>query len=768
MRQPNASWPLPVSWAYPRKPRARCSWPSSPDPAPGRACVALLLAAAWLTLGAAVATAAGNGGETPRAYVTFVEQGPELDGVLDDPVWQRAEPITEFTQVEPVQLGPPSYPTEVRFLSDRDSLYISFRGYDPHPDQIVANLMERDAFLFFDDNFTIVLDTFHDKRNGFFFQVNPNAGRRDATFSGNRFEQDWNGIWNAKARIDSQGWVAEIEIPYKTLNFRPGANVWGLNMARRIRRLNEDDRWADPSVQVILTNMGNAGELVGMGHASQGVGLDIVPAFALRRIDDPDRDIHKTKFEPTLDAFYNILPSVTASLTVNTDFAEAEVDERQINLTRFSLFFPERRDFFLQDSGIFTFGGMRNENGIPFFSRRIGLDAFGQAVTLPVGGKLSGRVGRFNFGALDVQQGSHGDVGAQNLAVGRVSVNVLEQSTVGMIVTNGDPLEDRANTLVGTDFNYRSLDLIPGRVVAANFWSQQSFSGGESARQGAWGGQISYPNDIIRWRVKFKELQENFNPALGFVNRPGIRRYDASFRYRIRPQDSIFRTIDQRLSGTLVTNRDNEVESANLFYSIVRLATQIDDVAQIQFVHLHERIREPFFVIPDVGIPKGIYHFPSVISSIQTSRNRKIRALATLGVGGFYDGWGIRFNPTLQWRPNAHWLIAFEIDERRFYNMTAHTQLPDGSVGPTRKTNFTTRVMRLRLNIAFTPDLFWNNFVQYDNLTDSISINSRVQWIIEPGRVVYVVLNQGLHIEDGSLRAGRTEPILKAGWTFRF
>jgi hypothetical protein len=768
MNQANFQWRPSPFGAFPQRPSVR-------EPVgglrratlAGRGLATALLMLATLTIPAAAAPPP-DADAPRRAYVTFVQEGPELDGDLSDPVWQLAEPISDFTQVEPVQFGAPSYRTEVRFLSDKDALYISFRGYDPHPDQIVANLMERDAFLFFDDNFTIVLDTFHDKRNGFFFQVNPNAGRRDATFAGNRFEQDWNGIWNAKARIDSKGWVAEIEIPYQTLNFRPGSDIWGLNIARRVRRLNEEDRWADPSVQQLITNMGKAGELIGMAHASQGVGVSLVPAFTVRRIDDPDRDVHKTEFEPSLDAFYNILPSVTASLTVNTDFTEADVDERQINLSRFSLFFPERRDFFLQDSGIFNFGGLRNENGIPFFSRRIGLDAGGKAVPLLVGGKISGRVGRFNLGALDIQQASHGDIDSANLAVARVSANVLEQSTVGLIATNGNPVANDSNSLVGADFNYRSLNLVPGKTVAASFWSQQSITSGESARQGAWGGQISYPNDIIRWRVKFKELQENFNPALGFVNRAGIRRYDGSFRYRIRPQNSVFRTIDQQLTGTLITNRDNEIESGNIFYTPVRLATQIDDVFNIQLVHLYERIEEPFFLLPNIGIREGKYHFPSLITSVRTSRNRKIRLVATVGVGGFYDGWGVRVNPKLEWRPNAHWLIAAELDERHFKGLKAYTRLPDGSLGPVRTTGFTTRVARFRLNIAFTPDLFWNTFVQYDNESDSMSLNSRVQWIVTPGRVVFLVLDQGFHTDDGSFRAGRTVPVIKVGWTFRF
>lgn len=710
----------------------------------------------------------GNAESAPRANVAFVTERPEIDGVLDDPVWRQAEVVDDFTQVEPVEGAAPSYRTEVRFVSDRNSLYIAFRGYDPDPGGIVANLMARDAFLFFDDNFTFVLDTFHDKRNGYFFQVNPNGGRKDGTFEPQQFQENWDGIWYAKARIDDEGWTAEIQIPFKTVSFRPGANVWGLNMTRRIRRLNEDDRWADPSVQRILINVGQAGELVGLAHANQGMGLDLVPSLAIRRIDDPDEGVHKTKIGPSLDAFYRVLPSVTASLTANTDFAETEVDDRQLNLTRFALFFPEKRDFFLRDSGIFTFGGLQRENGLPFFSRRIGLDAAGEPVRLPVGGKVAGRVGRFRIGALDILQDSHGGVDSQNLFVGRLSADVLEESTMGILITNGDPLTNRDNTLVGTDFNFRSSNVIKGRTLTANVWSQYSATGGTKGQQAAWGGQVSYPNDIIHWRIQFKEFQENFNPALGFVNRTGIRRYDGRWRYRIRPQGSIFRTIDQAIAGSLVTDRENVIQSGEVFYTPFQFTTQIDDAFDIRLVHLFDRVDEPFFVTAEYGIPKGTHHFPSVLTTIRTSRNRKLRLFSVMGVGGFYNGWGVRLNPRIEWRPNAHWLLSAGLDERHFFDMKGHTIMPDGSLGPVQKFDFVQRVLRIRINISFTPNLSWNNFAQYDNVSDSFSIQSRLHWIIVEGRELFLVLGQNVHTADGDLRLGRTEPVAKLGWTFRF
>ena len=703
-----------------------------------------------------------------HAYVALVSERPQLDGSLDDPVWQQAKVVDDFTQVVPNEGARPTFKTEVRFITDNESLFISFRAFDPEPSEIVANLMERDAFLFFDDHFTIVLDTFHDRRNGFFFQVNPNGARRDGTFEGQQFEQNWEGIWFAEAQIDKKGWTAEIEIPFKSLSFRPGANVWGMNMARRVRRLNEDDRWADPSVEQILINVGRAGELIGLAGANQGIGRDVVPGCSIRRIDNPDTNVEKVKFEPSLDAFYKLLPSLTASLTANTNFAGTEVDELQVNLTRFALFFPEKRDFFLQDSGIFNFGGLRNENGIPFFSRRIGLDAAGDEVPLLVGGKISGRLGRYNIGALDILQDSQGGVDKQNLTVARVSANILEQSTAGFIVTHGDPLTNFSNSLVGTDFNYASDTFRGNKTLNASAWVQHSFTTGVDNKQGAWGAQVSYPNDIVRWKIRYKEIQENFDPALGFVNRPGIRRYDADWRYRVRPKNSVWRTIDQKISGTLVTNRENEIESGNIFYTPIALTNQIDDSFQLQIVHLYDRVVEPFFVVPSVGIAPGSYHFPSAITSIRTSRNRKIRLALVVGVGGFYGGWGYRLNPNIQWRPNAHWLLSIELDERQFWGIEAYSRLPDGSLGPLRSADFNSRLIRGRVNIAFTPNVSWNTFVQYDNVGDLMALQSRFRWIIRPGREAFLVLNQEFDTAGGGIRVMSTEPLARVGWTFRF
>jgi hypothetical protein len=324
-----------------------------------------------------------------------------IDGVLDEPVWATVPTIGRLLQQEPVPESEPTMETEIRVLFDRDHLYFGILCRDDDPSAIVANQLARDSELETDDNIAIALDPFLDRRNGFFFEVNPVGARSDGQVSNNveRRTLEWDGIWNAAARITEEGWVAEIEIPFKTLRFKPGQTTWGLNVERLVVRLNETNRWASPRREVWLTNFAMAGQLTDLEGIRQGRGLDIRPYASTGR-NDGDGQI-----DVGIDVFKNITSSLNASITVNTDFAETEADSRQVNLTRFPLFFPEKRTFFLEGAGIFDVAGLRpsrrRNDLLPFFSRRIGL-LEGQEVPIIAGVKLVGREKGFNLGFLDV------------------------------------------------------------------------------------------------------------------------------------------------------------------------------------------------------------------------------------------------------------------------------------------------------------------------------------------------------------------------------
>jgi len=716
-------------------------------------------------------------GVIPRVRAVLVEEPPIVDAELDDPAWQQAELVTDLTQVEPKQGAPPSFRTEIRIVTDGDTLFVAMRAYDPDPDAIVVNRMARSEMFFYDDNFNVNLDTFHDHRSGYFFQVNPVGGRRDGTFEGDVFEENWDGIWYAKATIDEAGWRAEIAIPFKTLGFVEGKDVWGLNLTRRIRRFNEDNRWADPTIQRLSINMAQAGELHGMSVARTGIGLDVVPSMSVGGVHDEFKNRDKLITEPSLDAFYRVLPSVTASVTANTDFAQTEVDDTQVNLTRFALFFPEKREFFLREKGLFDFGGLENENGIPFFSRRIGLDDDIQPIRLLGGGRVTGRVGRYRIGLLDVQQDGDEGFGDTNLGVARISRTIFQESAAGVILTHGDPASNDENLLAGADINFRSSRLIPNRSISVNGWVQQDFRGeAYGDRSSAFGGSVIYPNDRVNFKLKYKEFQKGYDPALAFVNRTDVRGYEGEYRFRFRQATGPVRMYDILTTANVFTDRDDVAETAAFNFSPIRITSPMEDLFEVKFVYLYDDVPRPFFLTRHIGVVPGEYHGHSGLVEYTMSQARPLRVKLTAAVGTFYDGWGWRFAPTFEWRPSMHWLLALELDERHFADFYAckgstigTAECTEEAQGPWRRhTGFETRLVRVRVQIAFTTELSWSTLVQYDNLSNGLSAQSRLRWIITPGREFFLVVGQDFDATPGDLRVRQTQPVAKLRWTYRF
>ncbi len=730
--------------------------------------------------------AAAEAPQEKRIRLVWTETPPRIDGVLDDAVWREATHVDDFRQVFPYVGTAPSERTEVFLLTDGRTLYVGFRAWDSEVRKLVARRMLRDTVdMFWDDRVNLVLDTFRDHRNAYFFQMNPVGARRDGTASGSiEFENNWDGIWEGKTQVDAEGWSAEWAIPFQTLNFDPNADAWGINFERGMRRNNEEMRWADPSRQRLLTNVSHAGVITGMHGIQQGIGLDLVPTGSARRVDDRFQDRHYWSLDPSLDAFYKVLPSLTASATLHTDFGETEVDDVQVNLNRFALFFPEKRDFFLQDESIFRFGGL-NDNGRPFFSRNIGQACFpgyslliafsaycprnlqgprglgivpdGDPVDIIGGGKLTGRIGNWNIGVLDTQVDDQPGLDGRNLGVARVSYNLFEESRVGVIATHGNPYTTQDNSLAGADFNYRDSDVWNGDAVEARTWLQRSFTEGvDSGDEWAWGAHLAYPNDLLSWSLGVIELQDDFLPALGFLNRPGIRQYDADYRYRIRPQGSPVRTLDLRLTGRLVTDIGREVESGAVAFRPLKLESHRADSIELRYDHRYENLDVPFAIKENVQIPTGAYHFDEAFALLETGRNRDLRAEFETGGGSFFDGYRVRVRPRLEWRPSEHWYLALEYDHNELW-----------SIGALDK-RFRFRIARVRLNLQFTPDISWITIVQYDNVSDSVGVQSRIRWIVRDGRELFLVLNQGLDARDGDIDFARSEPVAKLGWTLRF
>jgi Ni/Co efflux regulator RcnB len=374
---------------------------------------------------------------------------PVIDGRMDDAVWQQAEVITDFHQIRPGNQTEPSERTEVYVVYDDDAMYIAARMYDSEPDLIAAPVIRHGQGMGSDDRLVVILDPFNTQRTGYRFETNLNAARHEALYTSvNSFQIEWNTIWDTATSVDGNSWIAELEIPFKSLPFDASIDTWGFNFGRGIRRRGEEMAWVsynrtyNPSISGLVT---------GLEGMDQGVGLDLVPSFSTSRNKNFSLNTTNSQTDPSLDAFYRLTPSLNAALTLNTDFSATEVDNRQVNLTRFNLFFPEKRDFFLNDSDLFQFGSIgggfgnsaesraARENARPYFSRKLGLSQTGAPVDIEYGGRISGRVGRWNIGTLAIKQDEFGAVNASNLFIGRVSANVMAESSVGMIFTDGDP-----------------------------------------------------------------------------------------------------------------------------------------------------------------------------------------------------------------------------------------------------------------------------------------------------------------------------------------
>ncbi len=688
----------------------------------------------------------------PVSPVGLLTEGDTItiDASLDEPAWGGAPLIDAFTQVEPVEGAPASERTEVRVLFDADNLYIGVRCF-ADPQSIIARQMRRDADLDDDDHVTISIDTFRDRRNGFIFIVSPAGGKRDGLVTDGRTEFNWDGIWYVRSRIDDRGWVSEIRIPTKTLSFDPAAPAWGFNVQRIMREHNEVVRWASANRDASITQMADAGDLDGFSGLRQGLGLDLKPFATL----SSDFDNGNTIFEPGLDIFFKITPSITASMTFNTDFAETEVDDRQVNLTRFPLFFPEKRDFFLQDAGTFRFGGIRR-SPLPFFSRRIGIVG-GQEKEILAGLKVTGREGRVQFGLLDVQMKHDSELGDKNLLVGRVRVDVLEESSIGLIFTNGNPGARGQSSLAGIDFGYRSTSAIPGATLDGDLWIQGTTDAPadeDRVEDLAVGGRFRYENDPWEISVFAAHLGNDFRPRLGFARRPGEREYNANAEYRYRPNGGVdfLRSIEFSSRLGVFTGFDNEINTVEWTIPTVEFNSSAGDSAQFNLELTREKLDSPFTIIDGVTVPVGEYDNAGVSGEFSTSASRVVSADASYAYEGFFDGTRSDWGGGITFRPSPSLSLSGDYSQ-------SDISLGDAS--------FSVRILSGRVDVQFSPDISWSTIVQWDNQSDEAGLNTRLRWEFKPGNEMFIVYNAGFDTED-AYRTTTSEATIKLGWTLRY
>ncbi len=692
--------------------------------------------------------------ERPTARAVRVDVAPVVDGALDDDVWADAPLMSPLRQKDPIEGAEPTERTEVRILHDGTTLYFGIRCFDSEPDRLIAQQMRRDASLQSDDRVSLMLGPFNDRRNGFLISTNPNGARLDGISEDNQFlREEWDGIWMARSRIDAEGWTTEIAIPFRTLPFDPEKDRWDLNVLRSIRRRNEIAQWASPQLNTRFIDLARSGELLGLVDLEQGVGLDVVPGASLGIRERADGRMEDIELEPSLDVFQRLGAALTGAITVNPDFSDAPVDARQVNLSRFALFFPETRDFFLQDAGIFDFGDLFEANGTPFFSRRIGIGPDGQVVDIHAGAKLTGRVGRFGIGLLNVQTEAFDGIRSKNLSVARPKVAFGSSSYVGALVTHGDPGSNGSNSVFGADFLLRTSEALGDQILELFGWGLKSHTPGLDDADHAMGFRLAWPNDRWNGRAIYTEFGEDYNPALGFANRTGIREYRANLRRRFRPEGSWVRFTDHFIEGRITTDRDDSLESINVNGRILDVFNQAGDFISFRAEGRTEVLNADFEIFPGIVVPKDRYGFGRGTIALGTDDSRPVSVEVTYGIGSFFSGDIRALLSTIELRPSPHLFTSVVFEQNQI-------RLPEG--------DFTTRVVRFTFNVSFTPDISWDNLIQWDDVSDSLGWNSRLRWIVEPGRELVFVLNQGMSTEGRAFQRIQTELRFNVSWTFRF
>jgi len=694
------------------------------------------------------------------------ETAPFIDGIISEEVWMKAKPVTSFLQREPQNGEPFTQKTEAYFGYDQHNLYIAFRCYGD-PDQITANELARDVSLGNDDRIQIILDTYMDHRNAYWFQVGPRGSIGDAIVSENgaAFNKAWDGLWTGKAQIHSEGWDAELAIPFKTLGFNKESDQWGIKLIRHFMKNQEIGYWPVANLNSHKFQVSDAGILEGLEGISQGVGLDIVP-YGLAGTDYKKEDGKVTPVANAgLEAYYNITSNLKAAITINTDFAQTEVDAQEINLTRFRLFYPEKRDFFLDGANYFNFG-INGERGnsyntrlIPFFSRRIGLDSTGNPIPVLYGSKVTGQVGQWNIGAMYMKD-QREDWDNSNFVVSRISRNFGDQSQVGMISTYGNSIKDIPNYLLGLDLRLGTSKFRGDKNIAFTLYGLKSatqFPNPEQEDQGrelAFGAEFVYPNDLLYLRLGHMQIQENFVAGIGFVPRPGVRESYGEILIGPRPERWGIMQIQTGTGIDYIAGFENQMLTREWEISPLDVRFLSGDQLGWKMVSSYEFLEDPFTIYEDHIIPEGEHSFFWQTISLHSAQRRRLWGTMDYRFGGFFNG----TRNELRLKAGYKVIVPLFVGGELIRN---DVKLPDND-------GFIAHIYRVNLNILFNPDITLYNFVQYDSQSKRMGWQSRFQWILKPGREIFLVWNSIARDPYERFEMQEASARLKVKFTIRF
>jgi len=703
--------------------------------------------------------AAGAQSQDGRRAVTAVESEAAIvvDGALDEQVWRVAVPAADFVQAEPHEGAPATEITEVRVAFDRDALYIGVVCRDGDARSAIVNDIRKDFTAGEQDSFEVILDTFADRRNGYVFVVNPAGAKSDAQIAneGRDVNTSWDAVWSVATRRDAAGWSAEIRIPFKTLRFERGAGRgWGVNFSRRIRRKNEIDYWSPVPRAYNLYRASLAGTLDGLPDASRGRNLRIKPWIAADSTRPSGGAAYDGGGHVGADLKYGVTPSLTLDVTAKPDFAQAEADEQQVNLTQFSLYYPEKREFFLENSGTFYFGDIPRESRLGnnrfqppeeemllFFSRRIGLTSAGEAIPIDAGARLTGRAGAYGVGLMTIQTDPEGGAPGDNYTVLRGRRDVLGGSDVGAIfLSRQSTSAGDYNRVYGADANFRFH-----RALSINSFLTKSETPGVAGGELAGKGSISWNANFLHAQYSLLSVGDNFRDDVGFIKRTGIRKHFADFGIRPRPERLRkygIRELHPHTRYNIYTDQSNvKVTHTNH----VAMSVFFENGANVEFAvnPRFERIATPFKVRADQAFGAGQYGWTEYNLLVETNHSRMMSASLDLTTGGFWTGTQRSTKLGVVVRPSYH--LSFD------------TALQRNDIDlPFPMHAFVTNLVTSRVGYAFNTRTFLDTLLQYNTDLRQFSANVRFDLIHRPLSDLFVVFNeQRLTDEPTPVNAGR-------------
>jgi hypothetical protein len=670
-----------------------------------------------------------------------IEESIVLDGRLDEPMWQLAEPATDFRQKRPDNGAPATERTEVRFLYDDNNLYIGVKCFDSEPARMLIKDLREDFEFGQTDLVQVFIDSLHDERSGFTFSVNPAGARRDTQASNNSgTNADWDGAWDAKVSRTEEGWFIEYIIPFKTMRFtKSPIQEWGLNLSRLVMHKSEESNWAPIPIRYSATRAASAGTLRGLENIRQGRNLKVKPFLIAGGIESRAAGPLRTNgdFDGGLDVKYSVTPSLTLDATYRTDFAQVEVDQQQVNLTRFNLFFPEKRDFFLENSGIFTFGASGNafrqtSDLMPFFSRRIGLSSSGTPIPIVGGARVSGQIDRYDVGVLTMTTERVDARPSNTYLVGRIKRNLRSTSWVGAIVTDREsPAPNDYNRVYGPDLHLQFID----RVEIDSF-VLRSDTPGRAGKNLAGQFRTAWNDDELDASAEYNAVQTNFNPEVGFVRRGDMSQYKGEIAWRpLLERSDTIRNLDFSTGVDYYNDGNGRMETRTQEAS---LGVQFENSGFLNFgvEETFDRLDRAFAIRPALSIAAGDYHYRRYSTRARTGNNRKVGLNGNVSWGEFWDGHNTSFGTGVDVRPNYHLNIDLS------YSRNSVT-LPNGS--------FTTDLVGARVLYGFSPRMFLNAFIQYNADTHQVSSNIRFNFLHHPLSDLYVVYNDRRDTMSGQM-----------------